>query len=513
MTLSVFNKYSFKEIGTKNESGNIAFYVAFVIPISLVLIIIVIDISQWQFLREEAQREVDRVALEVANYLPYDQLSKEYAQQRINNFNESSERLKISPIFSENGVGAVNADTVTLEIRGTHESVTDSLLSAVTGREVVLDVQQISSARVVPYDALIVFSDAASMRPPAFITYGSEQEYPASEYFNLIGQPRIRVSPPPTAPRAWPDWWNVEVFNSQDFKRWSTQLCFNPMTLPLKQSLLMLVDQFSASRRNKIGVYASPGDTFQGVGFSVIKEFSFPDSQQNPVRWSTYFEPDVPLSDEACLLYSHEEIGMNTYRIPDLQNFSSEADLCETIIARNPFSSPNGHYPNPLSSALSSCFREQGGAKLRDAIYYHAVRMHPHEAQAANISRALSSALSRLVEDEKKDTQDLIGMRGGLTSKTNKLLILISDSLPETNDPAIQEVLRFIDNSEHFSLYALAYNHSGLSIAQKSNNSSIIQSYLSLGKNRLRGIVVDETSISNEINALLLNEKRVVISS
>ena len=336
-----------------NEAGNIAFYVAFVIPISLVFIIIVIDISQWQFLREEAQRDADRTALELSNFLPNEELVASVSQQKINNYNSASTNLKISSINNNTPLGSnFSADSISIEITGKHESITDTLLSAATGNEVVLNVSQSATARVVPYDVMLVFSDAVSLRPQAFTLYGSPQEYPASEYFNLIALPTISVSPPPTPPRGWPNWWDPAVFNGSDYKRWATQICFNPMTLPLKHSLLMMIDQLGGSTRNRLGVYATPGDANLGVGFSVIKEFSFLDNANNNTRWSTYFEPDVPNSDEACLLYSHAEIGMQNYAIPEITSFVAHRSGCQNVILRN---------PSPLQKNCQSTNRNRYG--------------------------------------------------------------------------------------------------------------------------------------------------------
>ena len=86
-----------REIKTKfEEKGNIAFYLAFVLPITLCLLIIVIDVSEWQFLRQEAQREADKIALEVAPYLSSKARAEAVFLTRANEFNQRSSNLKIS---------------------------------------------------------------------------------------------------------------------------------------------------------------------------------------------------------------------------------------------------------------------------------------------------------------------------------------------------------------------------------------------------------------------------------
>jgi len=191
-----------------------------------------IEVSQWQYLREKAQSEADKIALEVAQYLPFKEAAFNNFLVRANAFNSRSENLKISlDGFSLDSADSqeIDAGKIRIRITGQQDSVLDSLLAAVTGEEVIFPVEQTASARVVPTDFMLVISDDISMRPAAFSTFGNELEFPQSSYFNQISLPALRVSPPPTPPRAWPEWWNPTTFNNVEFQRWSTQLCFNQL--------------------------------------------------------------------------------------------------------------------------------------------------------------------------------------------------------------------------------------------------------------------------------------------
>ena len=322
------------------ENGNIAFYLAFVLPITLCLLIIVIDVSEWQFLRQEAQREADKIALEVAPYLSSKARAQAVFLTRANEFNQRSSNLKISlqtlNVSLDSNGNPINpfltANDIQVSVTGQKESIVDTLLAAVTGNEVTFPVNQTASARLVPYDFMIIFSDAISMRPQALTTWGDPINWPQSDYFLQISKPTISVRPPPVPPRAWPDWWQTPVFTNIDFQRWSTQLCYNPVTLPLKRGLLMLIDAISISDQNRIGVYSSPGDIFQSAGFSSIKEMSYVRDNLSPVRWSNYFEPDVPNCDEACLLYSSAVLGLSRYPIPDNQSSWGASPTCTQVI-------------------------------------------------------------------------------------------------------------------------------------------------------------------------------------
>lgn len=496
-------------LSVRNQKGNITFYLAFVLPITLVFLIIAIDITQWQFLREEAQREADGIALELAQYLPHKELAENAFNIRANDFNSRSDNLKVS--LETLQAGNLDAGSLQIRVTGQQNSIADTLMAAFTGQEVTFPVDQTASARVVPYDLMLVLSDAVTLRPQAFNTFGSPSEWPESDYFNFISPPTISVNPPPTPPRGWPNWWQTSVFNDTNFRRWTTQLCYSPVTLPLKQSALMLIDQVGAAPQNRIGVYSTPGDIFLQVGFSAIKELSYFDSTLYPVYWSNYFEPDVANSDEACLLYSHQELGLSRYLIsPNISSWN-QSNNCAQAIAVNPFSYPTGHYPNPADTKLSTCFIN-GGVSLREAVFYRAVRMHPHELGASNVSRAINSAVGRLVEEEKVDPDSDLVKRKGLVSSANKILVVLSDLIPNANDPNIQEALNGFLSDQKIKIYIFAYNHQALDSVTKDFNIQNVSSYNGLSNSRLFAKIVNESSMVQEVGAILANEKRIVIS-
>ena len=58
-----------------------------------------------------------------------------------------------------------------------------------------------------------------------------------------------------------------------------------------------------------------------------------------------------------------------------------------------------------------------------------------------------------------------------------------------------------------------AYNHQQLTQADRDRNSNNISQFVGLQNDRLYAKVVDEQTLSEEIAALLANEKQVVLSS
>jgi hypothetical protein len=149
---------------------------------------------------------------------------------------------------------------------------------------------------------------------------------------------------------------------------------------------------------------------------------------------------------------------------------------------------------------------------VRDAIFYHAVRMHEHQANATNVAQSLRSAVSRLIEEDKIDPTQNKTLRKGLVGSSNKIVVLISDLVPSFNDPQVVEALNGLTGDEKIKIYIFAYNHSQLAQTLKDFNSANINQYLNFNE-RLFAKQVGETTLPLEIKSLLANEKRVILSS
>jgi hypothetical protein len=497
------------------QDGTIVFYVLFVLPIAMALLIIVVDISAWQSLREEAQSEADRIALQVAQHLPYKdevvvslrELSAKYNTLAASR--GSSLRVRTSGFDDQ-----VSSFQVRVALEGVRTSFLDSFLRFFTGESAVFFVLQESQVRLTPVDAVLIFSDALSMRPgiptgvPEILqgeaTWGDSFDWPSSEYFDFVPLPQLRPSPEPEAPVGWPQWWHSDQFNSNEYKRWATQLCYNPVFSALKFASLMITDTISASPLNRIGVLASPGDQSGGVGFSSIKKLTF--QEAIPV-WSNYFEPSVGNCDEACVMYA---ANSSWYRIPPSFTGIQTQTNCDVIIDSSPFGDPLGHYPNPFRTKLSSCFL-QGGASLREVLYYHSVRHNRHEVDALNIARALRTGISSLIEEEKITGEEFRSLRGNLAGVSSRLVFLISDALPPASHFEVSDLLSLVEDDPRLKLYVLGYNHQGLTGDERKVLGSYIGQYHTLPD--VHAFLVQEDTLAGVVQGIIANERRLVIGS
>jgi hypothetical protein len=444
-----------------NQNGNVAFYVLFVLPVAMALLMIVVDVSSWQAKREEAQSEADRIALQVGRFLPFSDEARSALLQMSAEFNSRAAALGSSlRVRGEDPDLLVSPSHVRIEIQGVHVSGIDFFLRYFTGAEVALQIHESSEARLVPMDSVLIFSDSISLRPPVpfqpddflasdsgYASFGDEFEWPASEYFALVPAPRLKPYPEPLPPEGWPRWWEPEQFSLAEFRRWATQTCFNPAVTPVKLSAITIADTMLASPLNRFAVLATPGDLQSVSGFSMIKGISGADSPQ----WSEYFESGSGICDEACVYYAALS---NEYRIPD--SFIPDVSGCDEVFSVSPLADTNGHYPNPFQSKLSNCFLQRE-MSVRESLYYRAVRANTHEADFSNISKALHTGASLLVEKEKFSAVQDAQTRGNLAGFASRIIFLLVDALPDISEAGMQEVLTILHSDPELRFYILAY--------------------------------------------------------
>jgi hypothetical protein len=497
------------------QDGTIVFYVLFVLPVAMALLIIVVDISAWQSLREEAQSEADRIALQVAQHLPYkDEVVASLRELGVkyNAFaasRGSSLRVRTSTLDED-----VSGFQVRVALEGVRTSFLDYFLTLFTGESAVFSVLQESQARLSPVDAVLIFSDALSMRPgiPPGVpeihqgeaTWGDPFDWPASEYFAFVPLPQLRPSPAPEAPVGWPRWWQSDQFNSSEYQRWATQLCYNPVFSPLKFASIMITDTFGASPLNRIGVMASPGDQAGGVGFTSIKRMTF--DEDIPV-WSNFFESSVGNCDEACVMYAADSLR---YRLPPSFSGIPTYSHCDVVIAHSPFGDPLGHYPNPFQTKLSGCF-VGGGATLREVLYYRSVRPNVHEVDALNIARALRTGISSLIEEEKRTGEEFRSLRGNLAGVSSRIVFLLSDALPPSSHAEVTDLLTLVGEDPRLKLYVLAYLHQGLTGDETNILGARTGQYQAFPG--VNAVLVNEETLSGVVQGILANERKVVIGS
>ena len=144
--------------------------------------------------------------------------------------------------------------------------------------------------------------------------------------------------------------------------------------------------------------------------------------------------------------------------------------------------------------------------------YFHAVRRNSHEALAGNVARSIQVAASELIEADKLSGNSSVQKRGGLAKDTQKIIVVITESLPAFSNPLMIEAIRVLRASGAGKLHILAYNASDISATVKQDLAQALLSYPT-DQNDITVTLVNETNISSQISTILTNEKRIILSS
>ncbi|MCB0344150.1 MAG: hypothetical protein KDD66_03500 [Bdellovibrionales bacterium] len=494
----------------RSESGNTALYATVVLPIVITLAVVGMDISTWQSLRQNAQREVDRIAYEASLFLPNDEAAAQHVYQSV----AALPQLELA--LSQSGQQLLNITTssVTFTAKVEHKSVFDHFLAASSGANHFFNAYASSSASTVPEDVVLIVSDANSLRPPAYNTWGNAIDWPASSYFNLIGQPSYVFDPPNEPPIYWPQWWESDFF-TETFRRWATQLCYNAAVTPLKLAAMQITDVLGSGALNRTAVLFTPGDAAGGAGFSLGKALLFADEPAAATHWSGYYEARSASGNEACVYFADETTTTNQrYALPSppFAYISPATSLpCSNRIAVSPLGSPVGHQPDPALGRLEDCF-VGGGASVQEIIYFHAVRPHPHEANGGNITRAAAFALAALIQGTHVPTQEALDRRKNLTSKVVRRIVVLTDFLPDPGDAEFTTLLSELEQAAKATkLTFLVFQHTDLPASTKALNEARAASINAASPNASAQLATDAEELNRLAGSFIHKDRQLAL--
>lgn len=411
----------------RTEGGSILLYALVLLPVIICLTVLVVDVSRYQLLREESQGAADRIALRAAQALPDVDAAAALAQSELG-------RLSLFDAPSDPAPGEPAAGTVRVEphrvevvVQGGVDAAFDFFLEEASRGGEQFAVREQSVAELVPIDAAIVLADAASLRPPPRSAWGSSAEWPASRYFHFVRAPAlINVQvPPEQAPYYWEGWW--EEFDSDLYRRWATQSCFNPAFSGLKLAAISLADVLRAARTNRLALLFTPGEDVRR-GLSVVRELGFFESDVPAAEaaWSGYFEPPTQVSDESCVLFAEPWSSDDPrFVLAAPPSWARRTAPCGERLQATGWG--DIFYPLGL---VSDCLIEQG-LEVRESIYFHAARAVGHEPDGGNILRAVDEALLQLTSASQEQLDDAVERRGNLAAKAVRAIYVFSDLVPD----------------------------------------------------------------------------------
>ncbi len=419
----------------RSQSGNAMLYAMAILPMAMMLTMIGVDLSKWQNLRQVAQSEADRIALQAAQILPHAAQAEQFVKDSVATFNmthgNGTYNFHIPEEMLANGF--TSSSVITVTIAGAVDTGYTTGDKEKKGLNFELKINESSTAGVVPTDYALVVSDSVRYRPPAKTTWGFPGSWPASSYFNQIGKPNLSFDNPLEEPLHWPNWWKDD-FDTTEYKRWATQLCYNPAFSPLKLAAISVAEYALSAEQDKLSVMFTPGDNPAGEGFTELRDMFYPNDPNAIINWNnSFYEREIAHSDEACLYYASPQTAVaQHYTIPDTAT-SGTSVPCEERVTIDPFIDERGHRPDPTEQRLAECFREDGGATLREAIYYHAARPFTNTTNGNNIARAIYISIIRLYGLNNNAAINDQVVRRNLSAFTRRKLIIITDEIPALN--------------------------------------------------------------------------------
>ncbi len=466
---------------SKNQRGNATLFVLAIVPLALSMSVLAVDVSRFQSLRERAQKEADRIALQAAKALPDQSLAHDIVRRNV----EAIADLTIAKNATGEELLFTDPHSITVGLAGSSEAVFDSFLP----QEQFFSFQEIATAARVPQDLVIIMADGHSLRPTARESWGASIDWPASGYFRFVSNPRPQGIPAAVTAEEgvyWPHWWNE--WESEGYQRWATQSCFNPIFSSLKLATISLLDRVSAFSNSRAALIFSPGDDAR-LGYAVSRKLSLFQPMRAEARWFSTMELQTFFGDETCLLFSHPQTSADSrYQSPQRAEHSPSlvrvANRCADIFRTTGWGGlwyPSGH--------LEDCFLEEK-LSLREAVYYRASRSTELPVDGSHILAALDEAVAELAAQPNADEYTV---RGNLALTPVRKIVILTDSLPRADSEGFQRIHSQIKSLQAHVL-VVSFRHSGLSELRERLLIEAEESFTQLDSNFVRLLAIQNES-------------------
>ncbi len=426
---------------SRQEQGNITLYAVILIPLAISLAVLAVDVSSYQILRNTAQKEADRIALQAAEFLPDTDAAQRLVLESVSKLPALDFQRKedLSPVLE------VSSSRVSFSLQGSVPAALDIFMRKSDGTGHVFTVSESSRAQIVPRDYVLIIADALSLRPPAGENWGDESLWPASGYFNYA-RPPVMSSTTPFGGGGWLEWW--KAWDSVAYRRWITQSCYNPLYSGLKYAAISLIDALGAVDTNRISLIFTPENgSAQGCSVSRPLGFMSAASGEAQARWLAYFEPESFVADEACVYFADPALSSDPrYMLTQAPSFISLAAGVQDCTTRyNQLLQGQGYFLP--SGTLSDCFVSQA-LTLREAVYYHAARNVAHRPQGENIAQAIDQDYLQLMVASEEETSQAAVRRGNLAYRASRKIVVLTDYLPSEDLPGFSDILARLEQAQ-----------------------------------------------------------------
>ena len=387
-----------------SERGFFAFYLGVILPFVLTLSILLVDVSSWQLLRERAQREADRIALQAAKLLP----NIAAAENFVLNAADAMQGFRLARLPDGAPSVSLSNSELRLSLEANYVSNFDWILRSVGLPKLTFSLVESSRVGLVPLDVVLLVSDSSTLAPRPFEAWGESKLWPASiafeqgrgcefvflELCSPLGESCLRNSREAVA-------------------RWATQRCYNPVLSAVKLAAIELVSHFSLSPDNSLSLV-----------------FTSDSSSLRAHHYSTCFS----------LAQIESRYRMNSHQLQALSNSTTTAAYEKTC--------------SSLSLPAS-----QTDLSLEERVYYRAIDSEPLSEEV--LVTSLSRALDRL---EKVEPDSYRILRGGLSTRALRKVIVLAEVLPRVEQVQFAEVVQRAAELQ-VELLFVSFAHTGMSSA------------------------------------------------
>jgi len=434
------------------ERGHIALYALVILPLVCSFAVLAIDVSKYQALRDKAQVAADRITLQAAKALPNVDAARAIIEANI----AREPLLELAPDVPP----LISSSRVALTINAELSSSFDVFLPAAK----VFSVQESAEVSIAPNDLVLIVADANSLRPAPRVNWGDASTWPASKYFNFARRPEsiVGVSTEPSDVY-WINWW--KDWESELYRRWATQTCFNPVFSALKLAAISVLDVASTFSNFRTAVIFTPSeDTTRGYRISRELRFSADDNNAADASWFDYFETSDYVSDEACMLFGDLQASdQERYQLPQKALYLKQIESVEggqSAATAGGSACPERflsigwgdiYYPR---DRLTNCYRGSA-VQPREAIYFHAARGVGHQPLGQNVLSAIDAGFVQLLKGNAEVNDEEKERRGNLSRSVRRQIVVLADMLPLSSSVRFAKVLERLEANSVMLVFAV----------------------------------------------------------
>lgn len=373
-----------------NRGSMVILFAGIILPLSLFLLAVSVDIQGYTTASTAAQRVADEAALLGSRFFP-----------DLNAARASARKLALDVVPGAEVNVLASQNEISVDIRETFSPFFGELLAELTGNNYTLPVIASGKARNNPYDIYIAV-DRSSYLAPALSDSGTGA-WGDSGSFGAAGLFESTITIP---------------FGTGTFvdPRIATQQCWNPVFRPLKLAALRLLDYFGGFSLNRIAVTFLPGaesslgrTRYMTAGTSVRSENFFLDTHTDwdSDHYVTVEEPELsgsyPVRSIHCAAAQEVESFFDQYKLPSPPAYLS--------------SEP---YPGNLVDVATWNINPDFPLTSRERIWGKSISHGP----VMDISVALADLEHAMFANGSLDD------RRGLVNRASQLAVLLSAGMP-----------------------------------------------------------------------------------